>query len=90
MANEAFTKTWAIALASDDTFETITDFYATVSSPRPGIKRSSISIEGMDGDYRFQDVRIIKIKTMVSLLDMLRMESKIYIEKDILLQRFTN
>ena len=90
MANEAFTKTWAIALASDDTFETITDFYATVSSPRPEIKRSSISIEGMDGDYRFQDVRIIKIKTMVSLLDMLRMESKIYIEKDILLQRFTN
>ena len=49
MANEAFTKTWAIALASDDTFETITDFYATVSSPRPEIKRSSISIEGMDG-----------------------------------------
>ena len=42
------------------------------------------------GDYRFQDVRIITIKTMVSLLDMLRMESKIYIEKDILLQRFTN
>ena len=31
MANEAFTKTWAIALASDDTFETITDFYATAS-----------------------------------------------------------
>ena len=49
MANEAFTKTWAIALASDDTFETITDFYATASSPRPEIKRSSISIEGMDG-----------------------------------------
>ena len=49
MANEAFTKTWAIALASDDTFETITDFYVTVSSPRPEIKRSSISIEGMDG-----------------------------------------
>ena len=49
MANEAFMKTWAIALASDDTFETITDFYATVSSPRPEIKRSSISIEGMDG-----------------------------------------
>ena len=49
MANEAFTKTWAIALASDETFETITDFYATVSSPRPEIKRSSISIEGMDG-----------------------------------------
>lgn len=49
MANEAFTKTWAIALASDGTFETITDFYATVSSPRPEIKRSSISIEGMDG-----------------------------------------
>lgn len=49
MANEAFTKTWAIALASDDTFETITDFYATVSSPRPEIKRSSISVEGMDG-----------------------------------------
>ena len=49
MANEAFTKTWAIALASDDTFETITDFYATVSSPRPEIKRSSISIEGMNG-----------------------------------------
>ena len=49
MANEAFTKTWAIALASDDTFETITDFYVTASSPRPEIKRSSISIEGMDG-----------------------------------------
>ena len=49
MANEAFTKTWAIALASDGAFETITDFYATVSSPRPEIKRSSISIEGMDG-----------------------------------------
>ena len=49
MANEAFTKTWAIALASDGTFETITDFYATASSPRPEIKRSSISIEGMDG-----------------------------------------
>ena len=49
MANEAFMKTWAIALASDDTFETITDFYATASSPRPEIKRSSISIEGMDG-----------------------------------------
>ena len=49
MANEAFTKTWAIALAPDGTFETIRDFYATVSSPRPEIKRSSISIEGMDG-----------------------------------------
>ena len=49
MANEAFTKTWAIALAPDGTFETITDFYATASSPRPEIKRSSISIEGMDG-----------------------------------------
>ena len=51
MANEAFTKTWAIALASDDTFEfeTITDFYATVSSPRPEIKRSSIIIDGMNG-----------------------------------------
>lgn len=49
MANEAFTKTWAIALASDGAFETITDFYATVSSPRPEIKRSSISIEGMNG-----------------------------------------
>ena len=49
MANEAFTKTWAIALASDDTFETITDFYVAASSPRPEIKRSSISIEGMDG-----------------------------------------
>lgn len=49
MANEAFTKTWAIALVSDGTFETITDFYATASSPRPEIKRSSISIEGMDG-----------------------------------------
>ena len=49
MANEAFTKTWAIALASDSKIETITDFYATVSSPRPEIKRSSISIEGMDG-----------------------------------------
>ena len=49
MANEAFTKTWAIALASNDTFETITDFYVTASSPRPEIKRSSISIEGMDG-----------------------------------------
>ena len=49
MANEAFSKTWAIALASDDTFETITDFYVTVSSPRPEIKRSSIRIEGMDG-----------------------------------------
>ena len=49
MANEAFTKTWAIALASDGTFGTITDFYATASSPRPEIKRSSISIEGMNG-----------------------------------------
>lgn len=49
MANESFTKTWAIALASDGTFETIADFYATVSSPRPEIKRSSISIEGMNG-----------------------------------------
>lgn len=49
MANEAFTKTWAIALASDGTFETITNFYATASSPRPEIKRSSINIEGMDG-----------------------------------------
>lgn len=49
MANEAFTKTWAIALVSDGIFETITNFYATASSPRPEIKRSSISIEGMDG-----------------------------------------
>ena len=49
MANEAFTKTWAIALASDGIFGTITDFYATASSPRPEIKRSSISIEGMNG-----------------------------------------
>ena len=49
MANEAFTKTWAIALASDSKIETIKDFYATVSSPRPDIKRSSISIDGMDG-----------------------------------------
>ena len=49
MANESFSKTWAIALAPDGAFETITDFFATVSSPRPEIKRSSISIEGMDG-----------------------------------------
>ena len=49
MANKAFTKTWAIALAPNGAFETITDFYVTVSSPRPEIKRSSISIEGMNG-----------------------------------------
>lgn len=49
-----------------------------------------VAMRELYGDYRFQDVRIITIKTMVSLLDMLRMESKIYIEKDILLQRFTN
>ena len=49
MANEAFAKTWAIALAPDGTFETIKKIKDTKSRTRHEIKRSSISIEGMDG-----------------------------------------